>query len=398
MSNFKTIQLIFVCFFISFIMIGGCGNDNGNTDADGPTLGNPEESSSCSNISQVCQQVTEHENRVSCILSDNTCGVDLNDILTEVQEKVPSSNFTTDTIIWLEAWGGKGGDTFLGNVIKGNKDVFQMSDGGKGGYTQTTTTINDFQMNFGTTQIYYFLGEDGQNATDNKENPQFCNGSSGGASTIITLENLALNQDDDPSAPDILMLAGGGGGAAGCSSLNDDCTVGSISGGQGGLAIATESQDASGKSEKSKDSAHGGDLGSGGDSFCIDCADDDATKGKDGFGGIGGAGGRGDNECDNPPKRSFWTNTGDVELKFNSGEGGKGSHGPKFAEAGGGGGGGGWGGGGGGGGGNTLELAVWGGGGGSFAIQSTKSSDNAPNSLPTTPCKSHGCFQVNFSL
>ena len=390
-SLFKTIQIILLIFFVSLGTIGGCGNNNSNNEDDDPGLGNPGETSSCINPSEACKQVTEHENRVSCTLSDDTCGVDLKDVLSEVISKT-SNNFTNDTVIWIEAWGGKGGRS---QIFPG-----EFNEGGKEGYAQTTTSIDDFEMNLGTTQIYYYLGEDGDEGS--KDANTCVNGSpaSGGASTILTLDDLTLNPDINPSGEDIILLAGGGGGAAGCSGGGKSCDGVSVSGGEGGIAIADQSKDAVGASPKGKYTAGGGDLGKGGKEFCIYCDNGKGEDGKDEFGGIGGKGGkgRGNATTGNCPavERSFWKNTGNLKLEFSNGEGGEG--GTFEMGAGGGGGGGGWGGGGGGGSTDSFLSAVWGGGGGSFALQSTQVSVNAPDKLPDNPCDKDGCVQINFEF
>lgn len=380
----KKLNVIIICFLISFGSIGGCGNNSGNDETNDPGLEDPEQSSSCQNLTNPCSRILDEvAGQISCDLSKETCGVDLMDVFNQIQENLPMGNqVTTSTKMWIQVWGGKGGKT--------------TADGGKEGYSQITTTIDDINMNLGTMQLYYFLAEDGKSkgTDDNNEN---CGGA-GGSSSIVTLEDLTVSPDKEPSPMDILLLAGGGGGGSGCNAVELGCPD-TEPGGDGGIAIANESNSAHGAGGGDGVCiSFGGDMGSGGE-LCQNCTEGDPKKGKNGYGGIGGSGGSGD-KCKGPD-RSLWVNTGNSMLNFDSGEGGKGGSNTDLFEVGGGGGGGGWGGGGGGG---SSKIGIdtgapgAGGGGGSFAIQSTKTTKGAPESKPDNPCNSRGCVLISFEV
>lgn len=95
--------------------------------------------------------------------------------------------------MWIEAWGGKGGNTDTNND-KNNK-------GGTGGYAQTTVSVSEIMnINNGSTEIFYFLGAQGQTG------PKRCGGA-GGSATIVSLDDLSTAPSDNPP-PALLLIAG----------------------------------------------------------------------------------------------------------------------------------------------------------------------------------------------
>jgi hypothetical protein len=368
---------------ITLLALAGCGGggdgdsgDNDTSSAPETTAEPPLAASTCINNAQPCSLVNSKDGIVSCRLRTSVCGVDLDNIVSQVGNGV-----TENTAMWIQAWGGKGG----------NSD--KACDGGDGGYAQTTTSVSDIKSYTGSAQLFYYVASGGKNGGNH------C-GSAGGSATIVTLEDLLPLDDQGPSlaSPPTLLVAGGGGGGSAGNGTFPTCGVKCLgNGGRGGIAIASTSSNGTGSGD-SVDSSHpmGGHLGVGGYSSCDVCSSGNETGGRAAFGGRGGAGGSGQS-CSGPGSPT-WTNTGSTTLKMTSGEGGKGSSNTKLCDAGGGGGGGGWGGGGGGGHGNDAGHSIAGGGGGSFAIISTRSSTSAPKSRPGNPCSntSNGCVQIEF--
>jgi hypothetical protein len=373
--------LIFSILLTSFFITGGCNDNNGN----GEVGIDPPTASACTPMSQPCEQVTTNTDMTiaTCGLSTSTCGVDLMDVINQVGNGV-----TTSTTMWIQAWGGSGGDTDKG------------TSGGAGGFAQTTTTVEDISSNLMTTQLFYFLGGAGPGGGDH------C-GSTGGTSTIVTTQDLTLNPSQEPDLFDLIVLAGAGGG--GCAGNGEfGCDLGIVcqgDGAGGGAAIANNLNDAVGiGSSPTNTSDMGGssgqtggvEPGEGGQSQCNECGGGNQAPGEDGVGGIGGTGGSGQ-DC-SAPGGSTWSNTGGTTLTFINGAGGKGSSNTNTCDAGGGGGGGGYGGGGGGGHGNDNGNAIPGGGGGSFGLMSTKQSSLAPTTAPGNPNGAAGFVQIQFCL
>ena len=131
----------------SFLVIGGC-NDNNNNNGGGGLGGTPPTTTGCSTISSPCHSVTVNQNSTEFVctyLSNDACAVDLEDVVNQVDPGGTSVN--DHTIMWIEAWGGRGGFTDNG------------ANGGPGGYAVTTTTIQGIKnKNSGSSIIYYFLG------------------------------------------------------------------------------------------------------------------------------------------------------------------------------------------------------------------------------------------------
>lgn len=197
---------------------------------------------------------------------------------------------------------------------------------------------------------------------------------------MVTLDDLTLNPNMNPTegTPPFLLIGGGGGG--GSSGGNDAiCVASAFDGGEGGVAIASTTM--RGEAD--------GQRGGGND----DCG---GFGGKFGaFGGTGAPGGDGQGCSSRTIRR--WTNTGSTQLDFTAGEGIKGGGGNNLCDAGGGGGGG-WGGADGGRHGNFTDDSCGGGGGSSIAITSTKESDIAPSDRPDNPCGGEGCLVIRLEL
>ncbi|MEA3410520.1 MAG: hypothetical protein U9R74_03160 [Pseudomonadota bacterium] len=377
--------------FAGFLFLGllaGCvEGEDGAADGDtGLGTGAPETTGVCTNLSQPCEAVRSNTagTVIGCRLSTTTCGVDLTEVISQVQFDV-----TEDSVMWIQAWGASGGSSDKG------------CDGGEGGYAQTTTSVSDIRSmsSDGSTQMFYFLAGEGSGGDDH------C-GSAGGSATIVTLADLTGRRSQGPSlaSPPTLLVAGGGGGGSGSNNGDVICVSNCMSNaGSGGVAISGQGKNGEGRGGSPESTGGmGGGRGAGGVSFCDICGlcnvckSGNETDGRPLFGGRGGSGGSGQ-KCSGPDA-PHWTNTDSVTLEMISGSGGKGSSNTKTCDAGGGGGGGGWGGGGGGGHGDDAGRSVSGGGGGSFAIFSTQTSSRAPTGRKANPCKNprHGCVQLQF--
>lgn len=181
---------VFALFFVSIFTVGGCNDSNNGGGVNGS------DTSACTVLSEPCGFISVTGGIVECILSDATCVVDLNNLIGVLQSQ--NFNVSDSSILYMGAWGGDGGSA-------------AENGGGSsaGGYTQTTTTVSDIaNLNNGSNLLYYFLGEPGGNA------PGHCGGR-GGASTIVTFEDLTLNPVAEPTLDLLYMIAGGGGGAGG---------------------------------------------------------------------------------------------------------------------------------------------------------------------------------------
>jgi hypothetical protein len=316
--------------------------------------------------------------------SDDTDSVDVADLAGEL------SGVTGETPIWIQAWGGKGGQGAGYNV---------NASGGLGGYAQTVTTLDELESSYGTSTLYYYVGDDGNShgtSTDDTE------GGDGGASSVVATEDLASTQPsvntEDASDGNIIVLAGGGGGGAGEDA--DVQTVGDT-GGAGGVAVAGTSDSATddGGDATEKNGSVNGEAGRGGS--CPDGGEkgtsskDDGGDGGDGAGGEGGGGGQ---QSSGHFGSVGWVNTDSVTLSQH-GSGGSGGAGVYtehlYYAAAGGGGGGGYGGGGGGA--SSLQGDAGGGGGGcSFAFRSLESDVLAPTGYQSNPGSGQGAVQLTF--
>jgi hypothetical protein len=369
------------------MLVAGCGDSSDDHGEVGDTIGDTD--SSCASLQTPCSDINlafQAKGTVAeCVLDHTTCVFDLQNVLDQVG--IPEIDMTSAMLI--QAWGGQGG---YSATDKGGY-------GATSGYAQTTTSVDDIAgINNSSTQIFYFLGGEGQNG------PDHCGGS-GGAATIVSLQDLSLTPSENPtqSAPPILLIAAGGGGASagggwtGCPDVpkgSDGCA--------GGVAIALQNANASGAGSGGIGLLCGGGGNNGVGGAGVETAGNGSgnyppVKGWDGFGAIGGTGGNGDN-CDGQLGKTGFINTAAVTFSFPAGEGGYAGGGINDCDAGGGGGGGGHG--------NEGSIvggglpAIAGGGGGSFAIESTLESQLAPSSRPAPPSTCNnidaGCVRLGF--
>lgn len=383
LSLLMTLRSIFALVLISFLTIGGCNdNNNGNNNGGGDGLGGTE--TGCSTLSTPCHSVSVNENNtkfVCTFLSNDACAVDLEDVVNQVDPAGTSVN--DHTIMWIEAWGGRGGFTDNG------------ANGGPGGYAVTTTTVQGIKnKNSGSSIIYYFLGTAGLSAAER------CAGG-GGVATIVTTEDLLLNPDANPTqtSPPILLIAGGGGSGAAGNHKGVCLTGTTFNGGHGGIAVALFT-DEDGQGAGTPSTNHAGEsFGTGGNQDGMGsggkAAGSGSTDGTSGFGGRGGVGGSGP-DCGGVGADGFSNIS--VHLSMTTGLGGNGGSAKGSCAAGGGAGGGGYGGGGGGNHGNESIAEVGGAGGGSFAIESTQLSNKSPVDIQPNPCSdtNNGCVRITF--
>jgi hypothetical protein len=115
--------------------------------------------------------IVEDEAIAVCQLDKGTSAVDLAALVDQLSDL----GVTDETIFWIQAWGGHGGD--------GNVCCSRGGRGGRGGYVQTTTTLGAYQAAFGTTEMYYYRGLYGTFAADA--------GGDGGTATLATANDLA---------------------------------------------------------------------------------------------------------------------------------------------------------------------------------------------------------------
>ena len=291
---------------------------------------------------------------VACTLSTNYTATSLEDMKALASAAAGSGYTITDnSLMWIRAWGGSGG-------------AGASSSGGSHGLAQTLTSIADYESRFGTTALYYYVGQPGDANHD---------AGKGGASSMVSTVDLSVTaacvSSSSSCTQNIVLIAGGGGGGG---------ENGGEAGGAGGQAIAGVSPSASGPGSGSDD-AGGGSDGNGGSA---NGAGDGGSAGNSGVGGLGGAVHTGGG----PSTVNGWIN-GTPSTVGSNGQGGEGKHdGSKI----GGGGGGGWGGGGGGGAGGSTSHG--GGGGGSYAAASTESGSVPGGSISSD----NGQVEVGFLL
>lgn len=317
-----------------------------------------------------CQEITsDSSGKVTCWLhkpgeNTTTSWANLDDILAQLTSQssaacAPCQNITSQTPMWMQAWGGKGGKS-----------------GGNSGFAQTVTTLADLQ-NQGIVTLFFYLGRNGYSSGTT--------GGSGGAATLVTQEDL---QENPATAPvDALLIAGGGGGGGG---QDTGCLVGDPTphgGASGGVAISQTGPDGEGIGQ-GNDATNGKGGGQG-------VAGSGHSSGSKGIGGQGGKGGQGAGHS--ATSTTAWFNTGATQLTITSGKGGDGGDDSSSCTTGGGGGGGGWGGGGSGSHGNADTKAGGGGGGGSYSIPSKCADPGAPTTYVSNPDSGAGTFQIVFN-
>ena len=100
-SNFilyRGIYLILSVVLISFFNLGSCNDNNNGNGGDDPGA-DPPTAMSCQPISTPCSTTTSEMNGTyfTCILSDTTCAVDLNTVLSQISSQF-SAVTDTDTL------------------------------------------------------------------------------------------------------------------------------------------------------------------------------------------------------------------------------------------------------------------------------------------------------------
>ena len=246
--------------------------------------------------------------------------------------------------MWIEGWGGGGG---AGNTSNGGS-------GGTAGYAQMTATPEDLESEFGSTVVYYYLGNTGVAGTNT-------GGGGGGAASLVTTNDLTQSSPD--VAKTLIVAPGGGGGGGGRGKL-DSCSTKYVWGGDGGIGGVAISVTGSNKYGRGADGAEkrsqknfGGGGGGNEDGIGGTGGGGNAEPGADGIAPIGG-------------NSTRFKNVGNTSATASGGVGGTPGDG-----AGGGSGGGGYGSGGGGEEGESHDdcTAGAGGGGGALARASTQS-------------------------
>ncbi len=309
---------------------------------------------------------------VRCVLSDTSTSVDL--------ASIPAASGAD--AIWIQAWGGQGSSTPLENGAIGTA--------GERGFAQSLTTLSDYESTFGTTMLYYLLGDVG---TFVGQSDGFAG--SGGASTLVSAVPPTNTLD---TASDVVVVAGGGGGGAVfCIEEPPPGSPPDCTGADGGAAGVAMSNDGA-EQRQAQAGQNGGAAGNGGTGGA---AGDGGTAGVNGVGGAGG--GIVSTTADGftvslPP--TGWVNDSTAVQTLTAGSGAeRGCEGTGFIPPAcmRGGGGGGWGGGAAG---FYVQdiRASGGGGGGSFAAPSTASDSNAPTQAPAGPADGVGEVHLVFRI
>lgn len=285
---------------------------------------------------------------VTCTLSSSASSLDLTAVVSDAQAL--NSQIGANSPIIITAFGGAGAAGW-------DNDEEGGGGSGSGGSARMVTTLAGFGNTYGTTNIYYYLGGQG-----NDNHP----GGKGGAGTIVSIADLSSTA---ATTGNVLLIAGGGGGGGAAEPSHSGHSGGSgghaasemgapakASGAGGGSGSGSGGGGAGGNGGKG---GAGGSAGSGSDAHA-------GTSGNDGLGGQGGP----VHVSDGPSTTTGWINVSGVPKGI--GTNGQGGEGQVRCDACGmgGGGGGGYGGGGGGGGGGSTYAGGGGGGGGSYAAAS----------------------------
>jgi len=300
------------------------------------------------------------DGRVDCLVNvaADVTSFDLStDLLSAAQEL--DSSISEDTTLWIQAWGGGGGN---GTTSSGSS----TGKGGKGGYAQTVTTIRDVgdgTVNplITTTVVSVVVGGNGCHKSS------YADGGGGGFGTAV----YVLQTSSGGTNFQTIVSAGGAGGGTYAQSVFQ----GGYGGGDGAVAIATDTDEASikgkngggsrtGQAGNSDGNGNGGSASSSSDAV----AGSSGSKGKVGSGAKSAYGCEGDFVLVNKNDESEFTGKGGVANTTSSHlvSGGSGGGGV-----------------GGGGGGGSVEVGRdpgGGGGAGSFASQNTRSDPKAPSS------------------
>jgi hypothetical protein len=319
-----------------------------------------------------CGELNIGETTATCRLDTTKSAINLETLVDDLS----AEGVTDDTILYIEVWGGNGGN--------GNVCCNEGGTGGMGGYAQTTTTLTAIKDAYQTATLHYYMGVTGASAVPSA-------GGDGGTASMMTANNLFTDQ---ATLAETLVVAGGGGGRGttkACASPTQKDVLGG-GGGHGGVAIAGISERATGAGDRGGErcstnvSGYGGDDGKGGAA-----GGGNAGAGNNGLALLGGPGGN-----HGEPYIGWFNTPPDSVTPVPLG----GVGGAPGDDAGGGGGGGGYGSGGGGreGTGDSDCVSGGGGGGASPAITSTETCQVAPTSTPSNPNSGGGFAQITFDL
>ncbi|MEO1059194.1 MAG: hypothetical protein AAFY28_19985, partial [Actinomycetota bacterium] len=319
---------------------------------------------------------------VRCVLSDTTNVVDL-------AELPGVESASSETPIWIQMWGGKGGDASPTPTLD-----FIQGPGGPAGFVQLVTSVEAYTGAFGTSSLYYALGKAGGHANTESNLPS---GGTGGAATIVTSVDpttIALDESN------VVGIAGGGGGGA--------LTIYEppARGGEGGLRMSNRSK-TNGAGMSGGDLYGGGpgslrEPGEGGSASFVPSG---GIEGVDGFSGFGGTGGARKNLTGGATNPTGWVNAADLAAALGTdGSGGEARCAPNLCSSGAGGGG--FGGGASGSyaevtdDGTTTQYPSGGGGGGSYLTEMpvAVSDPNAPTKWVDSPTDGVGAVHVVVKL
>lgn len=340
----NSFTFLFVIVIIASLHIGGC-NDNNN--GDGEFGATPPATSECMNIASPCGSVQANgDTSVTCTLSSDTCGVDLMDVIDQLNDDFVIHE---DSVMWIQAWsafGANGGGP--GSPVPGL--------GGTTGAAQFTSSVSDISTNYGTTQVYYFLasavGNDGDHC-----------GGEGSSASFITTQDISLTPSEMPDADKLLIVAGGPGGGGGSNGTFGCLPPDGGNGGNGGVVV--------------------NQMSDTNPQIC-------SVSGS--FGLLGGKGGSGQS-C-TASTQPNWLNATTVLWTMPTADAGM--SGTNTCDAGGGGGGGGVFSGGGGNHGNDDTSSGGGGGGGSCTVPSTQT--GGPTSIGIVSGQLEGVIKITFML
>ncbi len=186
---------------------------------------------------------------ITCVLGAGTSSVDLFVDVLE-QAGLIDSRTNSESIMWIQAWGAKGGngdDRGVGcSFVSGCPGA-----GGLGGFAQTQTDQENFVSRTGTNVFFYYLGKAGTHSDDL--------GGKGGTSTLVTFKNLENTSTSDLNLENDVILIAGGGGGGGTDSAFHDGTDGT----RGGAAISSILSASFGAGDNSNKCTGGSDSGAG---------------------------------------------------------------------------------------------------------------------------------------
>lgn len=309
-----------------------------------------------------CSASSANPGQTSCTLPTDCFTLDLNQDVLQQAQKVESS-ISENTTMWLQAYCGSGG---AGTTVSLGGDG---GSAGAGGFAQTITTVKQYKAQFGTTAMFYYLGEAGTH--DDSVG-------TGGASTIVS---DVEPQGGDPLSLDTLVLIAGGGGGGGEGAPTFFSGTGN-DGGDGGFAYSSQTNEAvqgcgcsGGGIVQFTNGTFGSPSIGGGCDPDNDAAGGSAQQASSGNNGLSGFGGESGGSVDDPGPRGWINST--PSIKNNAGEGGAGV--PSGCDSGGGGGGFG------GGGSGDIDFnsnCSGGSGGGSYAAGSMSEDSDAPSTNP----------------